>query len=113
MPCDSQFLFLISCFGNVGQLLKAYKPRMTFEFLCDIQIRIFFFFFFWGGLFYKLVLHWFLPSQKIFHPKITQNKTKYFQTFHVSFSMEGTGACFRSILQPHLLAHVVMHDACH
>lgn len=44
MPCDSQFLFLISCFGNVGQLLKAYKPRMTFEFLCDIQIRFFFFF---------------------------------------------------------------------
>lgn len=43
MPCDGQFLFLISCFANVGQLHKAYKPRTTFEFLCDLQIRFFFF----------------------------------------------------------------------
>lgn len=73
MPCDGQFLFLISCFANVGQLHKAYKPRTTFEFLCDLQIR--FFFFFWGTILQiRVTLVSSLPKNLPSQNDIKQNK---------------------------------------
>lgn len=58
-----------------------------------------FFFFFWGTILQiSVILVSSLPKNLPSQNNI--NKTKYFQTFHLSFSIEGTGVCFRSILQP-------------